>query len=315
MRLSSRGESRRLWGARLAVGMLLGGLSSRGAVARLSTVPLLGGASSTDERLVVLDWGLAETVLALGVTPLGVPAPGWYDRYVGGGETMPSGVTNVGLLFAPNFELIQSLAPSRILITPGLTAARSALDRIAPTDSFTVFRPGADVLDHAREETWRLADRIGRARSRDALFAGVDRSLDRARRAVAESASRPLYLVTVIDDRHVRIHGRESLYGGVLTRLGLRNAWKRPTLGGVATVALDALLEEPEAGLVTIATPFGGGLGGGHAQGPFWSILPFAREGRVYETAPVLANGGLPSVARFARLLARALDTTKGHAR
>ncbi|MDF1747534.1 MAG: iron-siderophore ABC transporter substrate-binding protein, partial [Alphaproteobacteria bacterium] len=106
------------------------------------------GGTDNAERLVVLDWGLVETVLALGVVPLGVPAPDWYDRYVGEAE-MPPDVSDVGLLFAPNFEMIQMLAPARILITPGLTGAKSMLGRIAPTDIISIYRPDGSALKTA----------------------------------------------------------------------------------------------------------------------------------------------------------------------
>jgi iron complex transport system substrate-binding protein len=263
------------------------------------------GGTDNAERLVVLDWGLAETVLALGVVPLGVPAPDWYDRYVGNSE-MPQDVSDVGLLFAPNFEMIQMLAPSRILITPGLTRAKSMLNRIAPTDIITIYRPDGTALKTAHAGTRHLATLIGHPRGYDILAASVRGDMERARRAVAETAGQPVYLVNVIDDRHVRVYGAESMYGSVLTYLGIRNAWTRPTPVGFVTVALDALMNEPEAVLVVISTPIGG-RSESLARSPFWSVLPFAQTGRFIEIAPVLETGGLPAATRFARLLTAAL--------
>jgi iron-chelate-transporting ATPase len=77
-------------------------------------------------RLAVLDWGLAETCLALGCVPVGVPAPAWYDRYAVE-PPMPPGVADVGLLFTPNFEVLQDLALDAVVIPPLLTMSR---DRI-----------------------------------------------------------------------------------------------------------------------------------------------------------------------------------------
>ncbi|MDF1747533.1 MAG: iron-siderophore ABC transporter substrate-binding protein, partial [Alphaproteobacteria bacterium] len=154
--------------------------------------------------------------------------------------------------------------------------------------------------------TRHLATLIGRPHEYDILAASVKGDMERARRVVDEIVGRPVYLVNIIDDRHVRVYGAESLYGSVLTYLGVRNAWTRPTSAGFVTVALDALTNEPEAMLVVIDTPIGG-RSETLTRGPFWSVLPFAQTGRFIEISPVLETGGLPAAARFARLLATAL--------
>jgi iron complex transport system substrate-binding protein len=57
-------------------------LSRRRLLTAALLAPALSWASSSPvpQRLAVLDWGLTEMILALGITPAGVSAPDWYRK-------------------------------------------------------------------------------------------------------------------------------------------------------------------------------------------------------------------------------------------
>jgi iron complex transport system substrate-binding protein len=81
-------------------------------------------------RLVVLDWGLVETLLALGVIPTGVAEiDGYHDNVVE--PRVPAQVADVGLRLAPNLEWLQQLSPDYILINSSQESQREILERIA----------------------------------------------------------------------------------------------------------------------------------------------------------------------------------------
>ncbi|CAO3419968.1 ABC transporter substrate-binding protein [Azospirillum doebereinerae] len=263
-------------------------------------------AAPPPRRVAVLDWGLAACCVALGCVPVGVPAPSWCTRYAGA-PALPVGVVDVGLLFTPNFELLQALEPDAILITPGLEAMRGPLERVAPVVAVTLDRPGGGVLERAGSETRRLAAFLGLEAAGEALAARAEAALAEAASALAPLAERPVYLVNILDQRHVNVFGASSLHHAVLRRLGLRNAWGEESMAGeFAPVGLERLAAVPDARLVNVAL---GGLGRlkAMAANPFWQAMPFARDGRTHEIGSVLGSAGLPAVERLARLLAAAL--------
>ncbi|MBK1839188.1 ABC transporter substrate-binding protein [Azospirillum sp. YIM B02556] len=257
-------------------------------------------------RVAVLDWGLAACCVALGCVPVGVPAPSWCTRYVGA-PALPAGVVDVGLLFTPNFELLQEVKPDAVLITPGLEVMRGPLERVAPVFTVALDRPGAGVLERTGSETRRLAAFLGLETVAEALTARAEAALAEAADKLAPLVDRPVWLVNILDQRHVNVFAASSLHHAVLHRLGLRNAWSgEPTMGEFVTVGLERLAKVPDARLVNVAL---GGFGRlkAMAANPFWQALPFAREGRTHEIGSVLGSAGLPAVERLARLLAAAL--------
>ncbi len=282
----------------------------RALLAWLAALPLArppAARAAAALHVAVLDWGLAETCLALGCVPAGVPAPAWYDRYAVE-PPMPPTVPDVGLLFTPNLELLQDLAPDAVLISPLLALLRGHLERIAPVIVASLFSPAPDAYRRAQMETRRLAERLNLSAAGDALAADCDETLAWARDALSGYDGRPLYVLSVLDDRHVNIFGRHSLHHDVLLHLGLRNAWDAGGLTGgeFATVGVERLADVPEARIIAI-TPGGGSRLGAITSSSLWQALAPVRAGRVLSVPPVLGSGGLPAARRLARLLAAAL--------
>lgn len=282
---------------------ILSGLLAAGLV---GIAPGAEGAEPFEGRLAVLDWGLAATVLALGLVPVGVPAVKYYDRNVVT-PAMPAGVTDVGLLFTPNFELLYRLRPGRILITPELESARAPLGRIAPVASVSLRERAGVSLDTAGRATRSLADLLGVPSAGEALVAHAVTVLHRARGQLAALPDRRIVPVSFVDDRHVAIFGRGSLYDEALRRLGLVNGWEPPAgPGGRIILGLENLGGIADARLLVVRAG-GRGAPRGEAAGRFWQALPFVRQRRVAEIEPVYEAGGLPSLIRFAELAAAAL--------
>ncbi len=261
--------------------------------------------AAVPRRLAVLDWGLAQTCLALGLVPAGVPAPRWYDR-TAIEPPMPAAVPDLGLLFTPNFELLQELAPDAILIPPALGLLHPQLSHIAPVITGALWQPGGDAYALAQSGTLRLAETLGLQAEAAALVARTEAALAEARAIVA--GDRPCYLATLLDARNVNLYGAASLADAVLRRLGRRNAWAgaATTRAEFATLGLAALAGEPTARLLHLDSGAGSPMAAVR-HSSLWQALPLVREGRVTSLPPVLGSGGLPSAARLARLLAETL--------
>ncbi|WP_118182842.1 ABC transporter substrate-binding protein [Paraburkholderia phosphatilytica] len=276
----------------------------------LGAVGALPGAeaSGAAPRIVVLDWGLTEVVLSLDVVPVGVSRPPWY-RLLDGDPPLPASVTDTGLLFQPNFEVLQALRPELIVVTPWHQPLVAALERIAPVLVVPMFGPGLDVLPTVRDATRKLGIVLGRSRAADAFLASAERRFTEAASALAgfRALRRPVLLLKSIDARQMTVFGPKSLFGGVLRELGLDNAWQGaadPQGNGQADLA--ALAGSSGAQALTIGTP--PGVAAELAKSPLWGALPFVRERRVGALGAVASFGGVMSAMRFAEELTAAVQ-------
>lgn len=258
-------------------------------------------------RVVSLDYGLTETLLGLGVVPVGVPdREGWKTWVVE--PELPASVVDVGSTFEPNLELIQQLEPDLILTTPFLAGLRDRLERIAPTLSLPIYTRAGEPYRQAQEVARRLGERLDREEAAESLIARTDSTI-RAARLQLEGADRmPLYLVRFMDPRHVRVFGENSLYDDVLERLGVPNAWDGDTnYWGFSTVGIEALATERRVRLFYLTPPPPDVLPT-LEESRLWAHLPFVEAGRIHPFPMVLSFGGLPAAARFAELLTRELN-------
>lgn len=264
--------------------------------------------TASTPRIVVLDWPLTEIVLSIGLVPVGVSRPPWY-RLLDGDPPLPASVVDTGLLYQPNFEVIGALKPDLIVVTPWHAPLMSLLQRIAPTQVVPLFGPGIEVYPAVRAATRELAQRLDRTAAADALFARTDAALESASQRLAHfrATRRPVYLLHPIDDRHLSVFGKNSLFGGVMAQLGIDNAWRGPTdAQGTTQADLAALAHDRDAQAVVIGVPPGAAMQ--LQKSPVWRALPFVQQDRVQSIASLPALGGLTTSMRFASALAQALE-------
>lgn len=262
---------------------------------------------SSPTRIVSLDYGLTETLLGLGVVPVGVPDLEGYEKWVVEPE-LPASVVDVGSTFEPNLELIQQLEPDLILTTPFLAGLRDRLERIAPTLSLAIYAPAGEPYRRATEVTRRLGRRLDRESAAESLIARVDSTLRAARSELDESDRLPVYFVRFMDPRHVRVFGEQSLFDDVLEKLAVPNAWNEETnYWGFSTVGIESLATERDVRLFYLNPPPPDVLPT-LEKSELWGHLPFVEAGRVHPFPMVLMFGGLPAAERFADLLVQRLN-------
>ncbi len=292
------------------------------AAAALPVGLMAGGAWSAERRatggVCALDWTGAQALLALGIVPRGLPELDRYRRAVVE-PAVPDGVPDIGARAEPNLELLDRLAPARLVSDGMLSAVQGRLERIAPVTLYQSFdtrsgdggRPGGQIT-FAIASLRGLAAGLGAPEAAEEAVARLDRALAEARVHLSGWEPRPLYVLSVLDGRRVLIHGRNSLYQDVLDRLGIENAWTGPSGPyGHATVTMDRLAGRPDAGLVNIGSEGWQALEA-LATLPLFAGLPFMREGRVTILPPILFYGGVPAAERFARLLGERLAPHHG---
>ncbi|WP_242457964.1 ABC transporter substrate-binding protein [Halomonas sp. YLGW01] len=276
-----------------------------------------GDALSSDHapRLAILDWTLAETLVALGAAPTAVAQVDAYHAWVGE-PALPPSVVNLGLRAQPNLERLARLAPDRILISPMFANLTPRLERIAPVSRFSFHSPQEPIWPQLLAMTRRLATLSGRNAAGEALIDTTRNRLARLRETLAEhpeTAEEPLLIVQFMDARHVRVFGDHGLYQAVLKRLGLTNAWQGATNAwGFSVVGLEALAAI-QARLVVVE-PLPVGVAAALDDSSLWQALPSVREHRVISLPPVWSAGALPSARRFAETLTQGLLQDERHA-
>ncbi|WP_440996321.1 iron-siderophore ABC transporter substrate-binding protein [Arhodomonas sp. SL1] len=255
-------------------------------------------------RIATLDWTIAETLLALDVTPVGLAQPAAYRDWVGE-PRLPGDVKDLGLRSQPSMERLAALEPDRILISPMFSHLEPRLSRIAPVTEIGLYAPDAPVWDGLSRLTRRVGALVGRSRAAAALIERTE-AVVAAQRERLREIRRPLLVVQFMDPRHVRVFGEDSLYGAVIVRLGLDNAWGGATnRWGFALVGLEALIKY-DARLVVVE-PMPVGVDAALQDSALWRQLPGVADGSVVRLPPVWSFGGPHAAARFARVLTAGL--------
>ncbi|MFM1664456.1 ABC transporter substrate-binding protein [Aeromonas salmonicida] len=257
-------------------------------------------------RIATVDWTIAETLLALGVTPLAVGDVSAYRAWVGE-PLLPADVVDIGLRAQPNRELLAELKPDRILISPLAAPLAPTLSRIAPVQSIALYDPQTDLWQRLHEATLTIAALVNKTAEANELLTDLNRDLEQMKQTLPAELP-PLLVVQFIDERHVRVFGRHSLFEAVMQRLGLRNAWQGETNDwGFSVASLEQFLSIPEARLVVV-DPIPVGVSERLQEPGLWQHLPLVQQAPVLHLPAVWSFGGVLAARRFATLLSEALQ-------
>lgn len=290
---------------------MVGTVTRRTLLAGAAAALMPGGARSAG-GLAVIDWGLLETCLALGVPPVAATELRQF-REIAVEPTVPESVVDLGLRGTPNIELLELVSPGAILISGFYEYQRPVLERIAPVISLPVYEAGKPPFALAEYSTHELGGHIGRREEAAQYIDATHEELALASNRLERWSARPVFVVSLGDSRHFRAFGPDSMFGDVLDRIGLRNAWIDPTsYSAAAPVGLEALARVPDASIAVVA-PLPPEVRRALPENALWNALPAVREGRVAVLDPINHFGALPSARRFARLLAQGFEAT-GHA-
>ncbi|WP_250528154.1 ABC transporter substrate-binding protein [Caballeronia sp. GAWG2-1] len=264
-------------------------------------------AGPAPRRIVVLNWELTETLLALGRAPVGIPLPVWYGNTIAV-PPLPSDVADIGLLYQPNFDALLALAPDLLIVTPAHAGLLAPLRRIAPTLTLGAYMTDANPYASLCAETRVMADAFDARARADALFASTERVMSDI--AARVPRGRPVIVADVIDERHLRVYGAGSLFNDVLAKIGLSNAatarvrWTTNAMGSTV-VPLPRLLEAADAD-IALTRPLAPDIRAALTASPLWRALPAVREKRVAVLPVIAPYGGLISMQRFATAMANA---------
>lgn len=262
---------------------------------------------STPQRVVALSWAVAEELLALGVTPVGVADIRGYQDWVAQ-PVMPDGVIDVGSRSEPSLEVIATLKPDLVVIGSQQGALLDRLEPIAPVLYFDNYRADHDnlvAIDTAFLSLARLLEREAPAR---ALLARREQRLAERAAQLRQHFGSKLPRVAVVrlgNTAHALVYGANSSVAAAMAGLGLENALPQArTQWGVVHKAVTDLADVGE-GMLLYIEPFP--KRDQLFSMPLWQFMPFVQNDHIAAVAPVWSYGGAVSIEYMADALARAL--------
>ncbi|NLS19320.1 ABC transporter substrate-binding protein [Rhizobium sp. P40RR-XXII] len=274
-------------------------LAMTGAVALAGLTPVR---AATSPRVATLDWAILETLLALGANVVaGTELLQFQDVAVT--PAIPAAVADLGLRGTPNFEVLYAAKPELIFNSNFYAWADDRLRLIAPVESHALYQPGASPYRRSEEMTLEIAERLGLPTGR-ALVEATREKLEAYRISFGAGDHRPILPINLGGARHFRVFGSDSMFGEVLARTGLANAWPDlTTYSATAPVGIERLAAMPDAWIILIP-PHPAEALVELQQSAFWKALPSVRQGRVLLLGSINPYGALPAAERFADLLA-----------
>lgn len=261
--------------------------------------------TGTPERVVVMDTGELDSVLALGVTPVGAvtaDGTGAFQSYL---ADRTQGVEVVGTINEPSLEKIAALQPDLILSNKVRHEdIYQQLSGIAPT----VF---AEKVGVAWRENFRLAgEALGRAEQADAILADYQAKADATGARFGDPSQTTVSMVRFSGDQ-IRLYGPNSFIGTVLADAGFARPEAVQQLDKTFLEVSREQIGQADGDLLFYASY---GEEGSTAQaevtaGPLWQGIPAVAQGRAHQVSddlwylgigPLAANLVLDDLAGYA---------------
>ncbi|WP_089707658.1 ABC transporter substrate-binding protein [Vreelandella arcis] len=259
----------------------------------------------------VFDWTVAEALLALDPGPVLMGNVSGFHTWTGNSYT-DADITSVGSQIFPNMELLSSIGSHRILLAPRQTRMGVMLADIAPFSIIHNF-PFANDID---DDLWARFDSFvlevgalaGRRHKAEKLVANTQVHLRSLQSALEPQP--PLLIIQLMNEQYMRVYGENSLFQGVLKRLGLSNAWKQQTnQWGYSLISIRELFNVEDARLVIIESGNPTGIEHNIENSGMWRYLPSVQRGDFVVLPSSFWIGGVhPSARRFADALVEALE-------
>lgn len=289
-----------VWLAGWLLPAMAGGLDE---LAQASRQPL----QPPPQRIVALSWEAAENLLELGITPLAVADADDYRQWVVR-PRLPAQVPSAGNRLEPNLELLASLKPQLIIISPSLLSMRASLQRIAPVLNIDAYQPGQDHAQAAERILLQLGRVLGREQQAQQRlqqleqgFAGLRGQLQA--RGVATWPT--VQVIRFANPSMVYVYGSNAMPVLALRRLGLRTTSQAAaSVWGVSQQRVGQLVALQQD-IVLYQQPFAAAPQ--LFASPLWQGLPFVRQQRFAAVAPAWSYGGAASLFYLAQGMTSAL--------
>ncbi len=230
------------------------------------------------KRVVVLDTGELDSVLALGVKPVGAVQADANQAFQSYLQDQAQGVETVGTIRAPNLEKIAALNPDLILGNKARDEDKyDTLSQIAPT----VF---AETVGVAWKENFLLAGRaLGKEAEAERILADYQEKARAAGQLAGNPADVEVSMVRQMPD-NIRLYGQGSFIGTILEDAG----FGRPEIQQVDKTLVEISREQisqADGDLIFYSAfgPVSQAALDELVAGPLWQNLSAVQNGKSYE--------------------------------
>lgn len=268
-------------------------------------------ASESQRSFATLDWTVAETLIALGETPVAVGDVESYQKWVKE-PALPKSVKDLGIRLQPNIEQLLLLSQSQEnqslhFINSGFYAqATPMLARFTKQIDIVDFYREGDAWQNILSASEKVAELIEKPEAFNTLKQRYLQKIEQIRPLVAPYLDRPIALVQFIDTRHLRIYAKNSPFGAVLSQLGFENSWHGSHNNwGFEVINVTQLVSLPQNSRFVVVKPYPKNIASALKYNSIWQRLEMAKTPLILPE--VWTFGGIPSAQRFADVLANAL--------
>lgn len=259
-------------------------------------------------KVVALEWNAVESLITLGVMPVGVADTKGYGNWVTAEKLDPS-VKDVGTRGESSVDAIAALSPDLVITTTDESANSIAqLEKIAPV---LVIR-GSDAtkpIAQMKTNLELIGAAVGKVDQAKQLNADFDKALAEGKQKIAD-AGKAGQNFTMSDGWKqgstvsIRMYTSGSLLGAVTTELGLKNGWTGAGDKdyGLAQTDLEGLTKLSDGHFLYIANKADGGdvFAEDLAGNAIWKNLPFVKSGTVHRLPDgIWMFGGPKSTEQF----------------
>ncbi|GHF34627.1 iron complex transport system substrate-binding protein [Deinococcus metalli] len=232
------------------------------------------------KRVVALEYSFLDTLVALGVTPVG----GALGTQGGDRGAPPylaprvKGVPATGSRAQPSLEAIAAARPDVILADT--LVHKDLLPQFAKLAPTAVFPSRRSTVDELNAQTLAIGQLVGREAAARRLLAD-QASLNAKARAFTKRGA-PAFVAAVVTPRTLTVHTDGSFVGSYLETLGRKNALTVKDTQTQYEISLEGLVALQPQTLVLFTAPDEKPITDTWRTNPLWQKLPAVARGRVY---------------------------------
>lgn len=230
------------------------------------------------KRIVVLDFIVLNSLLALNVQPVGAAGTqSEISPFTAFHEGKLDGVTYVGYVYQPNLEKIIQLQPDLIIGSQFHKEIYGNLSQIAPTILSDV-----DSSDDWKIALKWLAEAIDKAPEAEQLLDGYYQRIEQFQQRMGEDLRTTQVSLINFRSKQVRVYLKDSFPGSVIEDVGLTRPPAEDKEGFIEEVSIEQIPQFKGDVIFSIVDQPSVASLERFSNSPLWSQLKAVQEGRVY---------------------------------
>ena len=288
---------------RIMIISMLGAFLLTGTFSYSNNIPVL----NKKPRIATLGWESTEMVMILGITPVAVSDINNYNKWVAL-DPVPKGVVDLGARNAIDLEKLASAKPDLIIINVGQNKYLKKLQTIAPVFVTKMYVKNKSIY----QDMWQNFLQIGKVLNRESeardIMNKVVGKIKKNGQAIGNIKSPVLFTRFLNTGARFRVHGNKSIAGGVMSEMGLNNAYQGavnhwgfalftlPKLQNLSADLRFIYIKDDWAGYKELT------------KNPLWKMFPFVKKKHVYDIESVWTYGGPLSALKISEYIKDALQ-------